>query len=103
MNGKLQERAMNCGSVVPNDEDWASEANGEQHGLSSQLGKLVIDKDLEKTVTERLDMLLEYFQRAKKDGSICVTNFLYIFIAEQLKNVKEKQYRLADYLPPFRW
>ena len=76
MNGKLQERAMNCGSVVPNDEDWASEANGEQHELSSQLGKLVIDKDLEKTVTERLDMLLEYFQRAKKDGSICVTNFL---------------------------
>ena len=71
---------MNCGSVVPNDEDWTSEANREQHGLSSQLGKLVIDKDLEKAITDRLDMLLQYLQRAKKDGPINVTNFFLVHI-----------------------
>lgn len=54
------------------DDDWAPEPISETEKLSSQVGKLIIDKDLDKTTEERLDMLHQFFIKAKKDGSITV-------------------------------
>ncbi|VDK42855.1 unnamed protein product [Anisakis simplex] len=54
------------------DEDWA-EPNEEELGLnqvSSQIGKLIISKDLEKSIEERLDMLHQFFIDAKRNGTI---------------------------------
>uniref|UniRef100_A0A7E4VW41 W2 domain-containing protein n=1 Tax=Panagrellus redivivus TaxID=6233 RepID=A0A7E4VW41_PANRE len=50
------------------DGDWAEPL--ETEALSAHIGKLVIDKDLDKSVDDRLDMLHAFFIKAKKDGSI---------------------------------
>lgn len=55
---------------IEDDDDWAPEPITENEKLSAQIGKLIIDKDLDKTLDERLDMLHHYFINAKKDGSI---------------------------------
>jgi translation initiation factor 5 len=52
------------------DDDWAPVDTAPTEKLSAQVGKLVNDKDLDKPEDERLDMLHEFFVRAKKDGSI---------------------------------
>lgn len=56
--------------VDDDDEDWAPEPTEESEKLSAQIGKLVIDKDLDKPVEERLDMLHQFFIKAKKEGTI---------------------------------
>lgn len=56
-----------------NDEDdWAPETIEQSEKLSSQIGKLVIDKDTEKSLDERLDMLYQFFIKAKENDSIQV-------------------------------
>uniref|UniRef100_A0A915D1H9 Eukaryotic translation initiation factor 5 n=1 Tax=Ditylenchus dipsaci TaxID=166011 RepID=A0A915D1H9_9BILA len=57
-------------TAVEDDEDWAPEPTEESEKLSAQIGKLVIDKDLDKPVEERLDMLHGFFVKAKNDGTI---------------------------------
>ena len=52
------------------DDDWAPEPLTDQEKLSAQVGKLVIDQDLEKPMEERLDMLHRYFLAAKKRDAI---------------------------------
>lgn len=53
------------------DDDWAPEPiESDTQKLSSGIGKLVLDRDLEKSEGERLDMLYQYFVKAKDDGSI---------------------------------
>uniref|UniRef100_A0A7E4V8Q7 W2 domain-containing protein n=1 Tax=Panagrellus redivivus TaxID=6233 RepID=A0A7E4V8Q7_PANRE len=55
-------------NVSNDDGDWAEPL--ETEALSAHIGKLVIDKDLDKSVDDRLDMLHAFFIKAKKDGSI---------------------------------
>jgi translation initiation factor 5 len=60
------------GKLSPDDDsdnDWADPIAPDER-LSSQIGKLVLDPDLEKSVEERLDMLHNYFVKAKEDGNI---------------------------------
>ncbi|KAI6213445.1 Eukaryotic translation initiation factor 5 [Aphelenchoides besseyi] len=52
------------------DDDWAPEPLSEQEKLSAQIGKLVIDNDLEKSIEERLDMLHQYFLKAKNEDNL---------------------------------
>jgi len=55
------------------DDDWApvDDSTIKLDGkLSSAVGKLVIDSDMDKPLQDRLDMLHEFFVDAKKDGSI---------------------------------
>jgi translation initiation factor 5 len=51
------------------DNDWA-EPDDVQETLNPVIARLVLDKDLEKSVDERLDMLHQFFVKAKKDNSI---------------------------------
>lgn len=56
--------------VNDDDDDWAPEPLTDQEKLSAQVGKLVIDQDLEKPLEERLDMLHHYYEQAYKTNSI---------------------------------
>lgn len=51
------------------DDDWAPEVI-EAEKLSGEMSKMVVDKDLDKSIDDRLDMLLLYFQQALNDGTI---------------------------------
>jgi len=72
------------GSLDEEDDDWApvDETTTKLDGkLSSAMGKLVIDSDMDKPLQDRLDMLHEFFVNAKKDGSIYVSfSFLSFFL-----------------------
>jgi translation initiation factor 5 len=50
------------------DDDWAPEPVAGE--LSAQIGKLVIDQDLDKSVEDRLQMLHDYFKQQKEAGSL---------------------------------
>lgn len=47
--------------------------------VSAQIGKLIISKDLDKTIEERLDMLHQYFLNAKARGSLQVSFIFHKF------------------------
>jgi translation initiation factor 5 len=51
------------------DDDWAEPEEGEEK-ITDTIGKLIIHKDLEKSVDDRLDMLHQFFVKAKKDNTI---------------------------------
>lgn len=55
------------------DDDWAEPIGDPAGGVSAQIGKLIISRDLDKPIEERLDMLHQYFLKAKADGTIQVT------------------------------
>uniref|UniRef100_A0AC34R287 Eukaryotic translation initiation factor 5 n=1 Tax=Panagrolaimus sp. JU765 TaxID=591449 RepID=A0AC34R287_9BILA len=50
------------------DDDWAEPTEDEK--LSANIEKLVISKDLNKSVEDRLDMLHQFFIACKKDGTL---------------------------------
>jgi translation initiation factor 5 len=77
------------------DDDWAPEPVEETEKLSAQIGKLVIDKDLEKPVEERLDMLHEFFIKAKEEGTIQDSK-LMVNEAERLELKQKAPLLLAD-------
>ncbi|KHJ94425.1 domain found in IF2B/IF5 [Oesophagostomum dentatum] len=53
------------------DDDWAPEEDEAPNTkLAAGIGKLVIDKDLDKSLEERLDMLHRFFVDAKEKGTI---------------------------------
>uniref|UniRef100_A0A914S1R1 Eukaryotic translation initiation factor 5 n=1 Tax=Parascaris equorum TaxID=6256 RepID=A0A914S1R1_PAREQ len=52
------------------DDDWAEPMEDAAGQVSAQIGKLIISKDLEKPVEERLDMLHQYFLKAKANGTL---------------------------------
>lgn len=52
------------------DEDWAPEPAEESEKLAGQIGKLVLDKDLDKSEEERLVMLEDFFVKANKEGTL---------------------------------
>jgi hypothetical protein len=62
-----------------NDEtDWAPEPIEEADLIPTQIGKLILNKDLEKGKEERLDMLHQYFKKSVEDDSIqVVTTILF--------------------------
>ena len=55
---------------IDEDDDWAPEPLTESEKLTAGIGKLVIDKDLEKSVDERLDMMEKFFIKAKDLGTV---------------------------------
>lgn len=55
--------------LLEDDDDWADPID-ESGKLTAGIGKLVIDKDLEKSIDERLDMLEKFFIRAKEENDI---------------------------------
>ncbi|KAK6767118.1 hypothetical protein RB195_026487 [Necator americanus] len=53
------------------DDDWAPEEDEAVNTkLAAGIGKLVIDKDLDKSIEERLDMLHRFFLDAKEKGTV---------------------------------
>ncbi|CAI5452319.1 unnamed protein product [Caenorhabditis angaria] len=52
------------------DDDWEPEPLAPNGALSTGMGKLVLDKDLDKSEEERLDMLHNFFVNAKAAGKI---------------------------------
>ncbi|VDL84458.1 unnamed protein product, partial [Nippostrongylus brasiliensis] len=53
------------------DDDWAPDEEEVSNAkLAAGIGKLVIDKDLDKSIEERLDMLHRFFVEAKEKGTI---------------------------------
>lgn len=51
------------------DDDWAEPTEEEKH-LAAGVGRLVISADLEKSTEERLDMLHQFFTKAKTDNKV---------------------------------
>lgn len=64
VNGKILST-----ETADDDDDWAEPVN-DQDRLNSQISKLVIDQDLDKPIEERLDMLHQYFMKAKESDSL---------------------------------
>lgn len=58
------------GSSNDDDDDWEPEPVEPNGMLSAGMGKLVLDKDLEKSEEQRLDMLHNFFVKAKDEGRI---------------------------------
>uniref|UniRef100_A0A1I7XFG9 Eukaryotic translation initiation factor 5 n=1 Tax=Heterorhabditis bacteriophora TaxID=37862 RepID=A0A1I7XFG9_HETBA len=52
------------------EDDWAPDPVEDEGKLASGIGKLVLDKDLEKSVEDRLDMLHRFFINAKQENRI---------------------------------
>ncbi|PIC23271.1 hypothetical protein B9Z55_017027 [Caenorhabditis nigoni] len=52
------------------DDDWEPEPVEPNGMLSAGMGKLVLDKDLEKSEEQRLDMLHNFFVKAKDEGRV---------------------------------
>ncbi|KAI3422167.1 hypothetical protein GPALN_012700 [Globodera pallida] len=108
-NGVPTEEANETAAVVENaficdavsnggdDEDWAPEPAEEEEKLSSQIGKLVIDKDLDKSVEERLDLLHQFFLKAVKNNTIQDSKKM-LNEAERLELKSKAPLLLADVL-----
>ena len=62
------EKSSDGDDLLEDDDDWAD--NDDNQKLSAGIGKLVIDKDLDKSTDERLDMLEKFFIKAKEDNNI---------------------------------
>lgn len=79
------------------DDDWADPVDDSANQVSAQIGKLIISKDLEKPVEERLDMLHQYFLKAKKEGTLQDSKAL-LNEAERLELKSKATLLLADVL-----
>ncbi|CAD6189636.1 unnamed protein product [Caenorhabditis auriculariae] len=60
----------NGGSSNDDDDDWEPEPVEENGALTSGIGKLVLDKDLEKSEDQRLDMLHQFLLKAKEEDRL---------------------------------
>ncbi|VDK89576.1 unnamed protein product [Litomosoides sigmodontis] len=85
------------GSASDVDDDWAEPIGDPAGGVSAQIGKLIISRDLDKPIEERLDMLHQYFLRAKADGTIQNSKKL-LNEAERLELKSKATLLLADVL-----
>lgn len=79
------------------DDDWVPEPLTEAEKLSAQVGKLVIDTDLEKSVEERLDMLHQYFIKMRNEGKLQDVKLL-VNEAERLELKNKAPLLLVDVL-----
>ncbi|KAL3083082.1 hypothetical protein niasHS_010884 [Heterodera schachtii] len=86
-----------AGSNGEDDEDWAPEPVEDEEKLSGQIGKLVIDKDLDKSVDERLDLLHQFFLKAVKNNTIQDSKMM-LNEAERLELKSKAPLLLADVL-----
>uniref|UniRef100_A0A1I7VRF7 Eukaryotic translation initiation factor 5 n=1 Tax=Loa loa TaxID=7209 RepID=A0A1I7VRF7_LOALO len=86
------------GSASDNlDDDWAEPIEDPAGGVSAQIGKLIISRDLDKPIEERLDMLHQYFLKAKADGTLQNSKKL-LNEAERLELKSKAALLLADVL-----
>lgn len=79
------------------DDDWADPVEDSTNQVSAQIGKLIVSKDLEKPVEERLDMLHQFFLKAKKEGTLHDSKAL-LNEAERLELKSKGSLLLADVL-----
>ncbi|VDO26852.1 unnamed protein product [Brugia timori] len=79
------------------DDDWAEPIDDPAGGVSAQIGKLIISRDLDKPIEERLDMLHQYFLKAKADGTFQNSKKL-LNEAERLELKSKATLLLADVL-----
>lgn len=87
--------AQNIEVKEDDDDDWAPEPLAETEKLSATIGKLVIDRDLDKSVEERLDMLHQYFINARDSGKLSEIKQL-VNEAERLELKTKAPLLLAD-------
>ncbi|CAI2353495.1 unnamed protein product [Caenorhabditis sp. 36 PRJEB53466] len=82
------------------DDDWEPEPIEPNGMLSAGMGKLVLDKDLEKSEEQRLDMLHTFFVKAKDEGRITETKDLNALRdeAERLELKQKASLLLANVL-----
>ncbi|KAE9413275.1 hypothetical protein Angca_007839 [Angiostrongylus cantonensis] len=77
------------------DDDWAPEEEEMPNTkLAAGIGKLVLDKDLDKSIEERLDMLHRFFLESKTKGTIGDGKVLLSFIqalADEAERLELKQ------------
>ncbi|KAM3718110.1 Eukaryotic translation initiation factor [Dirofilaria immitis] len=86
------------GSASDNvDDDWAEPIDDPAGVVSAQIGKLIISRDLDKSIEERLDMLHQYFLKAKADGTLQNSKKL-LNEAERLELKSKATLLLADVL-----
>ncbi|GMT08736.1 hypothetical protein PFISCL1PPCAC_33 [Pristionchus fissidentatus] len=74
-NGFDAESVHNSSEGGDEDDDWAEPTgqlviDQEEKHMAAGVGKLIISKDLEKSTEERLDMLHQYFTKAKTEGKV---------------------------------
>lgn len=79
------------------DDDWAEPIEDPTGQVSANIGKLIISKDLEKSVEDRLDMLHQFFINAKKKDNLQDSKGL-LFEAERLELKSKATILLANVL-----
>uniref|UniRef100_A0A0K0F265 Eukaryotic translation initiation factor 5 n=1 Tax=Strongyloides venezuelensis TaxID=75913 RepID=A0A0K0F265_STRVS len=55
--------------IIEDDDDWCP-VEEVQETITAAVGKLVLDKDLDKPIEDRLDMLYHFLLKAKEDGTL---------------------------------
>lgn len=78
------------GSSNDDDDDWEPEPVEPNGMLSTGMGKLVLDRDLEKSEEQRLDMLHNFFLKAKDEGRISDTKG-HIGMRDEAERLELKQ------------
>lgn len=56
--------------IIEDDDDWCP-VEGEYEAITAAVGKLVLDKDLDKPLGARLDMLYQFILKARENGTLC--------------------------------
>lgn len=79
------------------NDDWAEPLEDPVGAVSAQIGKLIISKDLDKSLDERLDMLHQFFLNAKARGALQDGKAL-LNEAERLELKSKATVLLADVL-----
>lgn len=92
----LSDKDLN-GNASDGDDDWAEPISDSAGAVSAQIGKLIISKDLDKPIEERLDMLHQYFLKAKSYGTLQNSKNL-LNEAERLELKSKATLLLADVL-----
>uniref|UniRef100_A0A183DSL6 Eukaryotic translation initiation factor 5 n=1 Tax=Gongylonema pulchrum TaxID=637853 RepID=A0A183DSL6_9BILA len=93
----LSDKDLNGSLSDEVDDDWAEPLEDPTAKVSAQIGKLIINKDLDKPIEERLDMLHQYFLKAKANGTLQDSKSL-LDEAERLELKSKATLLLADVL-----
>ncbi|VDM97981.1 unnamed protein product [Thelazia callipaeda] len=93
----LSDKDVNGSASDDLDDDWAEPMSDPTGCVSAQIGKLIISKDLDKPIEERLDMLHQYFLACKSDGTLQNSKKL-LNEAERLELKSKATLLLADVL-----
>uniref|UniRef100_A0A914WNN3 Eukaryotic translation initiation factor 5 n=1 Tax=Plectus sambesii TaxID=2011161 RepID=A0A914WNN3_9BILA len=90
-------RGSSDGGDDDEDDDWAPEPveNGDKV-VSGQMARLTMNKDLDKSVEERLDMLHAFFLKAKKENTLLTDSKGMLNESERLELKNKAPLLLCD-------